>query len=263
MIETNSALMKSNRIVVTLDTSARGRAALNAAVMLAAKTSAEIQGVYVEDEDLMRLASLPFSREIDISSACPRELHSLSMERTLRNAADKARRAFAETLKHLNLHGTFRIVRGTITKASLAAAGDVDLLVIGQQGRSPRMVASQYLPRRSKTTRRVVVVFDGSPAAFHLLDLAGKLTDPNGDPLSVLAIGDDSDKVSSQCMTWLRHHGIRAAVDRVLRPSKDAIIEFVRRWPPDVLLINRGSKFLSDVQINRLVNESDCPLILC
>ena len=88
MTDSQPAVFK--RILVSLDTSDRGRAALEAAVRLALSTNAELQGLFVEDEDLVRLASLPFSREIELASASPRELQSINMERSLRVAAERA-----------------------------------------------------------------------------------------------------------------------------------------------------------------------------
>jgi hypothetical protein len=84
---------RSDRVVaVAFDTSARGQAALEAAVRLAAATRAQLQGLFVEDEDLLRLAGLPFAREIDCLSASLRQLHAATMERALRTAAIEAQR---------------------------------------------------------------------------------------------------------------------------------------------------------------------------
>ena len=49
------------RILVALDASAHSHAALAAAVALAARLHAEIEGLFVEDINLLRLAELPFT----------------------------------------------------------------------------------------------------------------------------------------------------------------------------------------------------------
>ena len=263
MSEAETTEPKANRILVTLDTSARGRAALEAAVRLALKTRAELQGLYVEDEDLVHLASLPFAREVDFASALSRQMHSANMERALRAAAEQAQQAFAKALGQLDLSWTFRIVRGAVTQASLAAVADEDLLVIGQQGRFPRAVAGDYFPRRRKDSGRVVAVFDGSPSAFRAIELAGNLAEQNSHVLTVLVLADDAEEVAQRCLAWLQQHGIPAEVNQMLSVSQNAIIDYVRKWLPGVLLINRDSGFISDSLIHRLVNEFDCPLVLC
>ncbi len=63
---------KKNRILVAIDTSPHGRAALEAAADLAAASSAELCGLFVEDLNLLRLAGLPFAHEIEFASATPR-----------------------------------------------------------------------------------------------------------------------------------------------------------------------------------------------
>lgn len=261
MTDMQPAVLRTNRILVSLDTSQRGRAALQAAVRLALSTNAELQGLFIEDEDLVRLASLPFSREIEFASASPRELQSVSMERALRAAAEEAQQAFFSALQQVNLKWTFRIVRGTVTQASLAAAGEVDLLVIGQQGRSPRIMGGDYLPERSGTSKPVVAVFDGSPSAIRTLEFAKSLAEPS--PIVVLVLAKNGNDVARQCMSWLKEQNVRAEVDQALNPTNDAIRDFVRKWPPSALLINRDSEFISDAQICSLVNEFECPLILC
>jgi nucleotide-binding universal stress UspA family protein len=152
-------------------------------------------------------------------------------------------------------------VRGTVTRASLAAADDVDLVVIGQQGRSPRVMTGEYLPERAKVGQCVIAVCDGSPSAIRTLELAKGLADPS--PMVVLVLANNTAHVSHQCMTWLEEQNVRAKVDQAPHPTKDAIIEFVKQWSPSVLLIDRDSAFIDEAQICRLVNDVECPLILC
>ncbi len=257
------AVLETKRILVALDTSARGRAALEAAVRLAAKASAELDGLFVEDEDLLRLASLPFAHEVDLTSALPRQLQLAIMERELHAAAQQAQQAFANALGQLDLKWTFRIVRGTITQASLAAAGDVDLLVIGQQGRSSRGMAGDYPAHRRPGSDRVVAVFDGSPSAFHAIELAHSLAEPSAAQLTVLVLANNGDQRSKECLAWLEEHGIRAEVNQVISTSNAPITDFVGKYRPAILVINRDSESSNDLQIGRLVNEFDCPIILC
>ena len=259
----DTADMRTQRILVALDTSARGRAALEAAVRLAKNLSAELQGLFVEDEDLMRLASLPFAREVDLASASPRELRSTNMERTLRMAAEEAHRAFAAALEQVNVQWTFRVVRGTVAQASLAAAGDVDLLVIGQQGRSPRIMASDALRRQPLEKQRIVTLLGGAPTDVRALEFASRLAEPHNGVLIVVVVAQNGDDATKQCRSWLQQHRVRAEVDQVLAPTEDAIVGFVRAWRPAVLVLNRDAEFVTDAHVSRLVNEFDCPLILC
>ena len=256
-------VMETKRILVALDTSARGRAALEAAVRLAMTTSAELQGLFVEDEDLIRLASLPFACEVDLASASPHRLQSVNMERALRAAAREAEQAFTNALQQHSLKWTFRIVRGTLIGASLAAADDVDTLVIGQQGRSSRLMPSDQLPRRSVPKQSVVAVFDGSASAYRMIEVANELAKSNSGELSILVLSDNGQHRADTCMAWLRRQGIRAEVNQAIASPSQAIVNYVRTFAPGLLLINRDSEFLGESQISEIVNEFECPLILC
>ena len=259
----HSTVIESKRILVALDTSARGRAALEAAVRLAMTTHAELQGLYVDDEDLLRLASLPFAYEIDFPSASPHRLQSVNMERALRAAAQEAEQAFTKTLQQHNLKSTFRIVRGTLIGASLAAADDVDTLVIGQRGRSSRLMAGDQMLRHGVRKKSVVAVFDGSASALQTIEIANKLAESNAGELSILVRSGNGQQRADMCLAWLRQQRIQAEVNQAMASFSQAIINYVRTFAPGLLLINRDSQFLNESQISLIVNEFECPLILC
>ncbi len=69
------------RILVALDASSDSRAAVEAAVNLAARFNAELTGIYVEDENLLRLADLPFVQEVGHFSATCRHINHVDLER--------------------------------------------------------------------------------------------------------------------------------------------------------------------------------------
>ena len=56
------------RILVALDASAANRTALQTAALLASELQAELQALFVEDINLLRLAELPFAREVVFGS---------------------------------------------------------------------------------------------------------------------------------------------------------------------------------------------------
>ena len=69
------------RILVALDASPHSQAALDAAATLAARVSAELQGLFIEDVNLLRLAELPFAREVGSFTATHRRLDARDLER--------------------------------------------------------------------------------------------------------------------------------------------------------------------------------------
>src|SRR5512145_2467442 len=103
-----------SRILLALDASARGLAAMRAASELAAGLRAELDALFVEDTNLLRLAALPFAREVGFSSASGRPLAFEDLERTLRAQAAGIQRLLDEAAQRLHLQFRFNVARGRV-----------------------------------------------------------------------------------------------------------------------------------------------------
>ena len=125
------------RILVALDASPHSLNALRAAAELAAVTESELQGLYVEDLNLLRMCGLPFVREIGSYSAAARLPDSRAIEREFQSQADKIRHTLAQTAVSSNLRWSFRVTRGMVSTELLAAAESAGLVTLGRVGRSP------------------------------------------------------------------------------------------------------------------------------
>ena len=84
---------QGERILVALDASPQSVAALRAAAELAALMEAELEGLFIEDINLLHLCGLPFSHEIGSYTAKRRQLDNLALERQLRGLATERRDA--------------------------------------------------------------------------------------------------------------------------------------------------------------------------
>src|SRR5580704_10905661 len=116
------------RVVVALDAVSENRAAIDAAARLAARWKVRLQGVFVEDEDLLRLANLPFARQVSLGAG----VEILTMpraERQLRVFADRARRDVMAAARRHGAEASFEIVRAT--SGSGVAAVSTDFVVAG------------------------------------------------------------------------------------------------------------------------------------
>lgn len=121
--------MKIRRVIVGLDPAAQSRALLEAAFELAGQMQAELLGLFVENQDLLHFAGLPFAREVGFESATRRALDVESMERSLRALAKEARQALESVAGRTQVQWSFRIVRGAPAAELLAAAEESDLVI--------------------------------------------------------------------------------------------------------------------------------------
>ena len=138
------------RITVTLDASESGRAPLETAVRLAAITGAELEGVFVEDINLMRLPGLPFLREVRPWSLSGEEMSTQRMQRELRTLARRAEQMLERAARELGVSWSFQVWRGRAEAASLASAFGADVLSLGR-------VSSLVSSRVFATTRGVAL----------------------------------------------------------------------------------------------------------
>ncbi|HWP84365.1 MAG TPA: universal stress protein, partial [Terriglobia bacterium] len=119
------------RILVALDASAHSLAALEEAASLAEAMEAELVGLFVEDTNLLRLASLPFARQLSYPSGAAEPLSGERLERELKVRAERARKALEAAAARRRRPWTFRAVRGQVVREILAAAMQADLILAG------------------------------------------------------------------------------------------------------------------------------------
>ena len=120
------------RILVAVDAAPTSEAVLETAAQLASVFNAELIGVFVEDINLLRLAGLPFAREVSWSTAMELHLDYQRMERTLRGHAAHAQQAVVNVTTQLKLRSSLQVVRGQIAQELLRAAENVDLVILGK-----------------------------------------------------------------------------------------------------------------------------------
>jgi nucleotide-binding universal stress UspA family protein len=269
------------RILVALDTSPHSMAALEAAVNLAAKMNAELQGLFVEDAALLRLAEAPCAREILNFSTAEVPLSRASMELRLRGQAEQARKALATAARRAQVEWSFRTVRGDVASEVLAAASDIDLLAMGKGGWSldrrvrmgstalelstssiPVLLLSESgMPPKAP----LVVYYDGSPAAKRGLLAALQLEDAGMDGITVLldsASPDEAAKLRGEIdgLTQRADHNLRY---RKIDPyDQTSLLRAVEAEKTGVLVLG-GREFLKKLPpLEVLLREADVSLLL-
>lgn len=121
--------MRIRRIIVGLEPAPRSRAVLEAAAELAVRMEAELVGLFVESQDLLHFAGLPFAREVGFTSATKRALDVESMERALRALAKEAQGTLAAIAERTPVQWSFRVARGSLAAELFAAVEEADLVI--------------------------------------------------------------------------------------------------------------------------------------
>lgn len=123
---------QARRLVVTLSAALCGRAPLVTAARLAGSLGAELEGVFIEDINLVQLAGLPFLRELGPWSLADAAMDSQRLQRQLRAMARQARSLLETEAGKLDVPWTFQVWRGRTEAEALTEAFASDILSPGR-----------------------------------------------------------------------------------------------------------------------------------
>src|SRR3546814_8035617 len=106
---------------------------LELAGALGAANACELRGLYVEDQDLLHLAELPFAREVQISQAISRTLKREQLLQDLRAQAGVARAAMMHQAARHRIAWSFQVAQGRTNEAVLLAAAAGDIIAMARR----------------------------------------------------------------------------------------------------------------------------------
>jgi len=267
------------RILVAVDASPHSLWALEAAGELAASLRAEVLGLFVEDINLLRLASLPFAREVGFFSGSLRRLDIQNVERQLRAQAERARKALTTIAERAQVRWSFQVTRGHIASELLTAALDADLVILGKAGWSgrrrlgstARAVLSQasgpalILQDGARLALPALVLYDGSRVAQRALVAAIELVRGKEGYLTILLLAEGPDTaqlLQAQVAEWLRERGLEAHYRWLSDADVPRLCRVVRAEGGGALVVHAETSVLRGEALVALLNEIECPVLL-
>ncbi len=250
------------RVLLALQTSEPAPALLSTAIALARSLPAQLAGLFVEDIDLLRLAALPFTREVGAASGTVRPIDLRDVERALKRQAEQARQSLASVAQELQLPWSFQVARGTLLDEVLAAAAP-DIVVTGKQRSAARSIGA-----RSPTAGReqlVSTLFDASDAAFRALTVALHVAEGHPELLSLLVPADQAERLKELerlAADWLKVPVASMTLQLVTAPGALALIQHTRGQRSRALVLPASSLPDARRQVRVLLEVSDCPIVL-
>ena len=246
------------RILLGLDTATCSAACVADAVRLAQQLQVALTGIFVEDDDLLRSARLPFATETPLGGGEERALDTGGLERALRARARGLEADLARLASAARVQWAFRTVRGRRVPALLAETQPSDLLFLS---RTPRGPVEEAMLQEAHT---LVVAFDGSDAALRAVALVAELVGQDGRDVVLLDAADASAPVSvTEARDWLRA-GVRQVTVRPLaQVGRDDFLAGLRGLKPLLLLLPASSPlFTAPALIDDLRRVVPAPLVL-
>ena len=251
-----------SRIVVGLDTNLMARDALALAARLAASVDARLKGVFVEDENLLSLCSLPFAREISLSGEV-RAVDAEKMLRAMRAQAETARRVLQHVASEAHVDWSFDVLRGRSLASLAAAARAEDTLVIRAPEASLREIG-RVVRAATSETRADVLLFARGVGAKGLLVATGPLP-ARGASARPIAAADDGSSLGEACAAFAETLAKRAGVPfrrlRLRGHGAAEIADAARHAGAGLIVVNAGW-LRDDDDAARLSAVAGCPLLL-
>jgi hypothetical protein len=138
-----TAAHKFARVVLGIRQSAP-RQGLQQAADLAALLHAELRGLFLRQDELTGLASMPFAKEFRPLEGGWHRIEREQLSHAVDIAARSAERCFSELVRERNLPCEFEVVQGSIAQAIASISRADDILVIPEPASSTELVTFQF-----------------------------------------------------------------------------------------------------------------------
>lgn len=197
---------------------------------LARALSVPVEALFVEDEDLILLAALPFTREVGRASGIAREFGPADLEHAMRGAAQRAEHRLRHLAGEHHFAWSFERRRGRYVAEVLACARAADIVVV-----PPRLAGAPSAPAHGAQPRFRVFVPLGSlgPAAERALRLAAVLAEGEMSRL-VLVTTDEARQERAGVLSWV--------AGQLPTPTGAAAPIVTALAAPDAVLVHAGRR---------------------
>lgn len=206
-----NARRRLSRIVVAADGAETTASVIEAAAILAARLHTRLAGLFVEDEVMLRMASLDLAKFYGLVGGDARTLNPAMVEALFRTQANHIMTLLDMAAKsHAISQREALTRRGQVARELIDATQDGDLLVLGwasrhvsrtaSPGRTARVVAEHarqpVLLLRGTLRAPFLVPYDGTSLTADALALAVALAQDDGE-IQVLLLADDPDRAGA------------------------------------------------------------------
>lgn len=238
------------RVILAADAGSYSVASVNLAAAMAASSGGLLQGLFVEDEDLLQVTGLPCAREITLTTATERRTSTKQMRQSLRLVARQFRQTLQQEAQALELSWSFDTMRGRVRDLGLKPAPDAICTILAHA------VTHRMHSARNHAARRILLLGKASSAQKRVLEtLIGRFSLADVE-LTVGADGDDADRVET--LRWVRRHS--HPVRLVELTSQQLLASFGHDGQVYDYAILSGGR--NDEETALLLKSLRCPVIL-
>jgi len=284
MIHIAEASEAKGRVVVHLGSGTASTIAIDGAVWLARAFQSEIEGLFVENQELIECARYPFAREISFSGRLRRALSIKELERDLKVASEAFHREVIARAQALDVKVHRRVVRDEAVNALsivCSACGPWNAVALAEPFTSPACPSPKEIlesvvdatgllvvgPKASRTSGPIVIALEHAELLPAMVSAAEKLAVVVEGVVVVCLVASDEnalaelDNASRLVITEHPHVTMAGAI--ITFGAEAAAAEALRRLLPGLIIARFGGLLMPDSGNLRPLAESlECPLLL-
>ena len=273
------------RVVLHLTASATSPIAIEAAIRVARAFQSEIEGLFVEDTQLLDIASLPFTCEISLSGRERRELTLETVSRQMRASAAAIARRVADLARSAEVPVHMTVVRSDPIDALARACADCgpwNVVALGEPVSAPDATSLAKLfsavpgttglvvvgPRAKRVQGRIVGIVEDIADFDHVLRTARRLQEASGETeLALLLVSDSADeaeRMDEHARLAIGGDDTIALVRARVEPNAPGVAaELIRRLAPGFIVGRFGGLIVPpEGDLRQLSAVLECPLFL-
>lgn len=192
-------------VLVTFDTGSISVSSIELAAAIAASEQTRLHGLFVENQDLLRIASLPFTREISFITAEETPTDFDRMQRSLRAMASLFKSTLQQSAQSLQIPWSFDYVSSHSQDTGLVSRAGFSYTIVGHRI-STRVRSQQY---RSKS--RILLIEEHSEKLVHALNVVLQGFVKNNVDLTIVKSDHLDSTQQSELHDFLDHLELRVS----------------------------------------------------
>ena len=284
MIHVAEAGEAKGRVVVHLSAGNPSTIAIDAAIWLARAFQSEIEGLFVENQQLLEWARYPFAREVSLSGRAQRSLSTEELEREMRSASCDFHREVLARARAQDVTAHRRVVRDepvSALTAVCASCGPWNAVALAEPFTSPGCPPLKELldsvrdatgllvvgPRSARLSGPIVIALEHAELLPAMVNAAQKLAAVVEAEIAVCLVADDdvtlAELDNATRLVISEQPEIRMAGSSLTYGAEAAAADALRRLSPGLILARFGGLLMpAEGNLKHLAECLECPLLL-
>lgn len=241
---------KIEQIVLAFDSSGCSYITIEHIINIASHLQSTIQAIYIEDNNLLNAADLPFTREVTLHTAQTRKLNTQQITRHFNNLANQIRNMLETQSRIANIQSTFRIMRGPKIKTVLQEYLNAPLVFLPAASRSEHEGKQKVVAVAIEDSNDII--------PFKVSSLLAKKLD-----FDLLVISSNAIKLSNDIRDVLSHDYPKNRLHQIKTDNSTSFISQLKLYAIEILVIPETHSLMNEPEkIQRIINNLNCDIMV-